>query len=67
MRAYNFLMSLPFNITPEGFKHYQTILDIIYNKFMNPEQPESKFVTCCFNEDWEKALWVADTRNKEAM
>lgn len=67
MRAYNFLKSLPYQITPEGFKHYLTILDIIYEKFMNPEKPESNFVTLCFNEDWEKAKYVADDRNKEAL
>lgn len=67
MIANDFLMSLPYNITPEGLKHYTNILDIIFNKFMNPEQPESSFVTHCFNEDWERAKWAADTRNKEAL
>jgi len=28
MRAYNFLKSLPYQITPEGFKHYLTILNL---------------------------------------
>jgi hypothetical protein len=62
MRAYNFLKSLPYQITPEGFKHYLTILDIIYEKFMNPEKPESNFVTLCFNEDWEKIFSINHNR-----
>jgi len=73
MRAYNFLNLLqskrpiPITLNPEGFKHILKILDMIYFKFMDPTIPECKFVTLCFNEDWEKAMWIADDMNKQAM
>lgn len=53
--------------TDEGFEHYMNILPIIKEKMFNPDKPESKFVTLCFEENWEYARAVADTRNKEAI
>jgi hypothetical protein len=72
MRAYNFLRSIsiklnPITLNPEGFKHILKILDMIYFKFMDPSIPECKFVTLCFNEDWEKAKLFADDMNKQAL
>lgn len=43
------------------------ILSVIKNKFYNPEIPECKFVTLCFEENWDYAKHIADTRNKEAF
>ena len=67
MRAYNFLRSISITLNPEGFKHILKILDMIYFKFMDPSIPECKFVTLCFNEDWEKAKLFADDMNKQAL
>ncbi len=68
---YNFLCSTHPNgrtgFTDEGFEHYMNILPIIKEKMFNPDKPESKFITLCFEENWEYAKAVADTRNKEAI
>ena len=62
-----FLMSLGVKYTPEGLNHYMLICQLIAHKMLNPETPESNFITAVFNEDWEKAEAFADTRNKEAF
>lgn len=54
------------SLTTEGHQHFYNILGIIYNKMFNPDKPESMFVTLCFEEKWEQAGYVADTRNREA-
>lgn len=62
-----FLMSLGVRYSPEGLEHYMRILQLIAHKMLNPELPESNFITAVFNEDWEKAKAFADTRNKEGL
>ena len=63
----DFLMSLGVKYTPEGLEHYIHILQLIDYKMLHPEIPESGFVTAVAEENWIKALGVADTRNKEAF
>jgi hypothetical protein len=63
---YKFLDSLA-SYSPEGRNHYHHICSLIAYKMMNPNYPESKFVTLVVQEDWEKAYHFADTRNKEAF
>lgn len=60
-------MSLGVKYSPEGLAHYMLICQLIAHKMLNPEVPESNFITAVFNEDWEKAKAFADTRNKEAF
>ena len=62
-----FLMSLGVKYTKEGLEHYIHILKLIDYKMLHPEIPESGFVTAVAEENWIKALGVADTRNKEAF
>lgn len=68
---YNFICSLHPNgrtgFTDDGFNHYSNVLLLIWNKMMNPEIPESKFVTLCCEEKWDYAESIADTRNREAI
>jgi hypothetical protein len=64
---HEFLTSLGFRYSPEGLEHYMRILQLIAHKMLNPEIPESSFITAVFNEDWEKAKSFADKRNKEAL
>lgn len=56
-----------YGFTDEGYSHYVNILTLIKNKIFNPDQPESSFITACYNEDWNRAKYYADTRNKEAI
>ena len=71
INIYEFLCSVHPNgrngFTDDGFNHYMNILSIICNKMFNPEKPESKFVELCFNEEWDYAYAIADSRNKEAI
>lgn len=57
--------------TDEGFEHYMNILKIIRDKmFSNLEDvysPECSFVESIVSENWDRAYFVADTRNKEAI
>lgn len=62
-----FLMSLGVKYTKEGLEHYIHILQLIDYKMLHPEIPESGFVTAVAEENWIKALGVADTRNKEVF
>jgi len=55
------------NLSLEGRIHFRRILSIIYDKMFDPEKPESKFVTLCFEENWDYAKIVADTRNREGF
>jgi hypothetical protein len=64
---HKFLMSLGVRFTAEGLEHYMRILQLIAYKMLNPEIPESNFVTLVAQENWSKAQVVADTRNKEAF
>ena len=67
VEIHNFLMSLGVKYTAEGLDHYMKVLQLIAHKMLNPEVPESSFITAVANENWPKALAVADTRNKEAF
>lgn len=53
--------------TEEGYIHFKNILEMIEFKMFNPDKLEGSFVTHCYNEDWDRASWAADTRNKEAI
>lgn len=64
---HEFLMSLGVRYSPEGLEHYMKILQLIAYKMLHPEVPESSFITAVVEENWPKALAVADTRNKEAF
>jgi hypothetical protein len=67
VEIHEFLMSLGVTYTPEGLNHYIHILQLIDYKMLHPEIPESGFITAVAEENWIKALGVADTRNKEAF
>lgn len=64
---HEFLMSLGGGYSAEGLEHYMRVLQLIAHKMINPEVPESSFITAVVEENWPKALAVADTRNKEAF
>jgi hypothetical protein len=64
---HEFLMSLGVRYSSEGLEHYMRVLQLIAYKMLNPEIPESSFITAVAEENWIKALGVADTRNKEAF
>lgn len=51
----------------DSYKHFKKILELIQFKMFNPDIPECSFVTHCCNEDWDKALYAADTYNREAI
>jgi hypothetical protein len=62
-----FLDSLGVSYSTEGREHYQHICSLIAYKMMNPNYPESNFVTLVAEEKWDQAYHFADTRNKEAF
>lgn len=51
----------------DGFNHYLVILTLIKEKLYNPSKRECNFIELCVNGEWEKAKYIADTRNKEAI
>lgn len=63
---HKFLDSLA-SYSTEGKEHYHHICSLIAYKMMNPDYPESKFVTLVVEEKWDQAYHWADTRNKEAF
>ena len=67
IRITEFLHSTGYKYTDEGLNHYMNILIIIKNKLFNPDIPECNFVELVVSEQWDKAYWAADTRNREAF
>ena len=67
IRITEFLHSTGYKYTDEGLNHYMNILIIIKNKLFNPDMPECNFVELVVSEQWDKAYWAADTRNREAF
>lgn len=64
---HDFLMSLGVGFTEEGLNHYMMQCQLVAYKMINPNVPESNFITLVCQENWTKALHFADTRNKEAF
>jgi hypothetical protein len=51
----------------ETWNHYKNILTPIKDKLFYPDKPECNFVELVVSEQWDKAFYIADTRNKEAF
>ena len=64
---HEFLMSLGVRFSSEGLNHYMLQCQLVAHKMMNPDVKESNFITLVYEENWVKALHIADTRNKEAF
>jgi len=62
-----FLDSLGVQYTDEGREHFLFICKKIADKFYDPEIIPSSFVKAVYEEDWERAKCIADTRNKEGF
>lgn len=62
-----FLTSFGIGFTNDGLKHYTLMCQLIIEKMFYPDKPECNFITSIVNEEWDKAYWSADTRNKEAI
>ena len=57
----------PPGYTPDGLSHYMHMCELILNKMMNPEIKECSFIESIYSEDWSRAKYVGDDRNKEAL